>query len=1487
MKDFKAKLRVSYIILLILFSFFIFNLPPQKKESLDSDSKPLASNVPIMVDWNKTWGGLDNDYGEDMIIDKNGDIYCVGQTFSFSNGENDVCLVKYNHFGEQEWNATWGGSAYDLVQGVTTDLFGNIYVSGYTRSYGAGNCDYFLLKYNQSGSLQWYRTFGGSANDLGGKVVSDSQGNTYILGTSESFGPGGRDACLVKYNSSGNQEWYRTWGGSSSDFTHALVIDSQDNIYFGGDTYIDRGGYYIYDLYIVKYNSSGHLLWAEILDASERDRCRTLALDSNEDLICGGNKDGRLGPQTQYQLLLLKYDQDGNQIWNNSWSIVDGVRHNTMVIDSLDNIYIGYSNLGARMAKFNSTGQYEWNILCQNSIKAIDLDSDDNAFVFGSKGTPTNAADLSLFKYKDALFMFLINSTHPENLFEHYSPQFNITFFEPDIDTTWYTLNGGKKIFYTGTTGIINQIEWESCNDGLVYIDFFANTTEGYTVSHGTQVIKDTLVPEIEILKPLADQSFGNSIIKFELNIIEVNLISIWYNLNDGNNITIYGSNGTIDQTAWNHCPVGPVKVTFFVNDIADNEISESVYLNHTDNILGYVNLSRFIIDNIGGGTYTWEEAILRPWCSGSGTLLDPYLITGVEIDGKGGGNCLEIRNSDVYFRIENSTFYNAGDAGIKLVTASNGVIYGNELRNNGNRGIYFYEDCDYNIIENNIIRSNTFNGIDLARYCDYNVIARNQISGQRYAAVSLYNRCTRNDIIFNQNSGGIEFQNNVNYNNISHNTFSGLSFQDYCEHNLVWKNVISGGGGRGVVFVSGWCRYNNFKENIVKDSGVIGFQFDYYCDSNTVQRNVIFHCDSWAVYIQQYSDGNSIINNAFIENDNNDVYRSSNSHGNTVSGNLVNEDLYENNDAFGSASLITSESTHYLAARDNDWFKTYVNRGYTLEIQIARANLRIELYSQSGGLLESSTSNSLTYNVLTSGYYYIKISMYDYSYVMSLTTYDAAPPIITITAPFEGGFYNDTAPMFDVEIYDLDLDSMWYSINFGINHSFITNSTLDSGEWDDLPEGQSSITFYANDTLGYEAYKTVSIYKDIHIPLVNVISPINNQLLGLTAPAFVVEMSDLYLDTMWYTLDGGLTNVIFTENGTFDQTEWDKLINGSITIEFYVNDSIGNLVSYSITCWLDGYNPSVLINNPLSNQLFGRLAPNFDVDISDVNLDSKWYTLNGGSQIIISDLTGTITQEAWDICGNGTVLIRFYANDTTGNIAYHEIVVLKDIIAPEIVIISPQSNYLSGNNTIGFNLTIHDNNYDSTWYCLNSGINYTLLKMTGIIDQAIWDTYGNGTIQLRFYSNDTIGNLAFTEVTIRKDIIPPDINIIIPTQNSSFSMDAPNFALLINEGNLDKIWYTIRHVVSNLQCSTSGQVEKQFWDLIADGKVEIDFFANDTLGNIGAASVIIIKDTTVPPPPPPEPNIIPGYSILPMLSILYLISIITIQKYYRNKKKK
>ncbi|MHA2075887.1 MAG: hypothetical protein ACW97X_14800, partial [Candidatus Hodarchaeales archaeon] len=99
------------------------------------------------------------------------------------------------------------------------------------------------------------------------------------------------------------------------------------------------------------------------------------------------------------------------------------------------------------------------------------------------------------------------------------------------------------------------------------------------------------------------------------------------------------------------------------------------------------------------------------------------------------------------------------------------------------------------------------------------------------------------------------------------------------------------------------------------------------------------------------------------------------------------------------------------------------------------------------------------------------------------------------------------------------------------------------------------------------------------------------------------------------------------------------------------------------------------------SYELFGTSAPGFDVTITDSSgLNTTWYTIIGsGTNFTFSGSTGTIDEDAWDAEANGTVIIRFYANDTAGNINWEDRIVRRDIESPSITINSPDPYDLFG----------------------------------------------------------------------------------------------------------------------------------------------------------------------------------------------------------------
>jgi len=198
----------------------------------------------------------------------------------------------------------------------------------------------------------------------------------------------------------------------------------------------------------------------------------------------------------------------------------------------------------------------------------------------------------------------------------------------------------------------------------------------------------------------------------------------------------------------------------------------------------------------------------------------------------------------------------------------------------------------------------------------------------------------------------------------------------------------------------------------------------------------------------------------------------------------------------------------------------------------------------------------------------------------------------INIVSPSTNDNFSVTAPDFVVEISDdVDtIDTMWYTIDLGItNITFTSNGTIDLGNWTALGDGSLTLTFYTNNSLSEIQTASVSINKDTIDPVVVITSPTGGEYFDATAPDYVVEISDSgsLIDTMWYTIDNGITNTTFIVNGTIDQTEWTAHPEGSVTIIFFANDSAGNENSAQVIVNKDTVDPSVSIINPTGGEYY------------------------------------------------------------------------------------------------------------------------------------------------------------------------------------------------------------------------------------------------------------------------------------------------------------
>ncbi len=236
-------------------------------------------------------------------------------------------------------------------------------------------------------------------------------------------------------------------------------------------------------------------------------------------------------------------------------------------------------------------------------------------------------------------------------------------------------------------------------------------------------------------------------------------------------------------------------------------EVNVQIY----DEISGYWNLVPFIIDDTGNGDYIWSQVATLPWCNGSGTPDDPYIIGFIKIDGKNAGSCIIISESNVSFIIKNSFFNNAGNneddaAGIHLIHVSNGgLIYLNCSFNNAN-GI-FMESCQNINITSCSVNNNSLSGIFLLNCTNIsiinntNTISYNDIDGIHLVG-SDNNRIIRNTINYNSLNGIFLCENSDN-NYVDWNTLlgNGEAILDMGQNNYIGDNNIFPSGGFGFPF--------------------------------------------------------------------------------------------------------------------------------------------------------------------------------------------------------------------------------------------------------------------------------------------------------------------------------------------------------------------------------------------------------------------------------------------------------------------------------------------------------------------------------------------------------------------------------------------------------------------------------------------------------------------------------------------------------------
>jgi hypothetical protein len=267
------------------------------------------------VDWNKTYGGALDDRATDMCKTSDGGYAIAGYTYSFGAGGTDFWLIKVNATGDVQWNKTYGGTGNDQPYFVAQTNDGGYALTGQTNSTGAGDLDIWLVKVNATGNMQWNKTYGGTGAEHGMCGIPTGDGGYAIAGFTASFGAGGDDGYLVKTDATGNMQWNKTYGGNATDQLYSMIQAPDGGFVIAGLTSSFGAG--SRDFWLVKADASGNMQWNKTYGGSGSDQGFSMIQTSDGGYaVIGLTTSFGAGGADAY---LVKTDASGNMQWNKTY----------------------------------------------------------------------------------------------------------------------------------------------------------------------------------------------------------------------------------------------------------------------------------------------------------------------------------------------------------------------------------------------------------------------------------------------------------------------------------------------------------------------------------------------------------------------------------------------------------------------------------------------------------------------------------------------------------------------------------------------------------------------------------------------------------------------------------------------------------------------------------------------------------------------------------------------------------------------------------------------------------------------------------------------------------------------------------------------------------------------------------------------------------------------------------------------------------------
>jgi len=259
------------------------------------------------LSWAKAIGGTGDDSGESVIQTTDGGYIVVGETYSYGAGNGDVFLLKFDSIGNLSWAKTIGRDKEDRGYSVAKTTDGGYIVAGLTYNWGAGLTDVLVMKFDSTGNLSWLRAIGGTNYEFGLSVAQATDGGYIGTGWTMSYGAGGDDILVFKLHSNGDFSWAKTIGGSGNDYSYSVAQATEGYIVAGDTNSYGAGNI---DFLLLKLAPTSEFSWAKTIGGSGNDRISKVGWTTDGGYIVSGWTDS--WGAGALDTLLLKTDSDGN-----------------------------------------------------------------------------------------------------------------------------------------------------------------------------------------------------------------------------------------------------------------------------------------------------------------------------------------------------------------------------------------------------------------------------------------------------------------------------------------------------------------------------------------------------------------------------------------------------------------------------------------------------------------------------------------------------------------------------------------------------------------------------------------------------------------------------------------------------------------------------------------------------------------------------------------------------------------------------------------------------------------------------------------------------------------------------------------------------------------------------------------------------------------------------------------------------------------------